>query len=274
MSWIKPLGRITALGGVTLLVSFAGTASAQPSNDSFPGATVITSVPFSTAEDTTQATLGPEDTAALQACGHPGGTFSNSVWFAYTAASDQRLRLDTSGSSYHVAGAVLTGTPAGFSSLSCFLSGTLFQASQGTTYYIDLAQYGPGSGGMLSLSLTVPPPSVSIRTPANGAHYTLDQRVDRTLQLPGGHGWSRDRLVCRVGSGWLGDRHQQARPAHVYRDRHQPGRPAHIADGELHDPSPQPVHRLACPGFRRRNVHVLDQGPRPRERGRARDRLE
>ena len=180
MSWTKPLERITALGGVTLLVSFAGAAWAHPSNDSFSGATVITSVPFSTAEDTTQATSGPEDTTAAQACGQGFVSLSNSVWFAYTAASNQTLRLDTSGSSYQVDGAVLTGTPAAFSPVRCFPASTVFQGSQGTTYYIGLAQSPAGSGGRLRLSLTrsfPAAPSVSIGTPAKGAHYTLGQRV-------------------------------------------------------------------------------------------------
>jgi hypothetical protein len=86
-------------------------------------------------------------------------TFSNSVWFAYTPASNQELRIDTSGSSYSTAGAVLTGTPASFSAVSCFLGSTSFQASQGTTYYIDLLQNPAGNGGTLSLSVTqlVPP---------------------------------------------------------------------------------------------------------------------
>ena len=183
MSWIKRVLRITALGGAAMLVPFAGTAWAQPSNDSFSGATVIPSVPFSTTEDTTQATFGPEDTAAEHACGPANGQYSKSVWFAYTAASDEQLQLDTYTSSYQVAGAVVTGTPAAFSSVRCFLGATMLPVSQGTTYYIVLVQFGHGSGGTLNLSLTrsVPPPpaapSVSIRTPANGAHYNLAQRV-------------------------------------------------------------------------------------------------
>ena len=159
MSWIKRVIWIAALTAATMLVPLAGTAWAQPLNDSFSGATVIPPVPFSTTEDTAQATLGPEDTAAGQACPTGGVTFSNSVWFAYTPSSDQQLEVNTAGSSYSVAGAVLTGTPAAFSAVSCFLGSTSFQATHGTTYYIDLLEFGGGSGGTLSLSLTelVPP---------------------------------------------------------------------------------------------------------------------
>ena len=221
--------------------------------------------------------LAPEDTTAAVACGQGFLSLSTSVWFAYTAASNQTLRLDTSGSSYQVDGAVLTGTPAAFAPVRCFPASTVFQASQGTTYYIGLAQSPAGSGGTLSLSLTrsfPAAPSVSIGTPDKRRALHARSEGDRALRLPGGpRGWSWDRLMRGVGSGRLGDRHQQARPRHVYRDRHQPGRPAHIADGELHDPSSQPVHRLTCRCFRRRNVHVLGPGSRPRERGRARDGL-
>ena len=134
----------------------AGTAwAAPPSNDTFSGATVISSLPFGTTEDTTGATLDDADTAAGNVCGGSSGfTFSSSVWFSYTPSSDQAVRIDTSGSSYGVAGAVLTGTPSSFSAQSCFLSGTTFQASAGTTYYIDLLESPAGSGGTLSLSMS------------------------------------------------------------------------------------------------------------------------
>ena len=151
-----------AVSGAALAVGSVGVAlAAPPSNDTFAGSTVIPSVPFSTTEDTTQATLDSADTAAGIACpGAPSGfTFSNSVWFAYTPTSNQTLEINTSGSSYQVAGAVLTGTPASFSGVSCFLGSTSFQASQGTTYYIDLLQTPAGTGGTLGLSVTqlVPP---------------------------------------------------------------------------------------------------------------------
>jgi hypothetical protein len=152
---------VAAVTGVALLVGVVGVAlAAPPSNDTFAGATVIPSVPFSTMEDTTQATLDSADAAVGVACPSSSGlTFSNSVWFAYTAPSDQVLRIDASGSSYSVAGAVVTGTPAAFSAVSCFLGSASFQASEGTTYYIDLLQSPAGGGGTLNLSVSqlVPP---------------------------------------------------------------------------------------------------------------------
>ena len=187
MSWIRPLRRITALVGVTMLVPLVGTAWAKPRNDSFSGARVITSVPFSTTEDVTQATFGPADTAAVQACHGGGLTYSNTVWFAYTPRSDQQLQLDTSGSSYPTAQAVLTGRPAAFSPVSCsLLDNATFEVFQGTTYYIDLAQVD-GSGGTLRLSLTPPAaPSVSITSPANGATYVQGRVVNASFKCTEG----------------------------------------------------------------------------------------
>jgi hypothetical protein len=100
-------------------------------------------------------------------------TFSNSVWFAYTPSSDQAVRIDTSGSSYGVAGAVLTGTPSSFSAQSCFLGGTTFEASAGTTYYIDLLESPAGSGGTLSLSMTqLLPPNPLLTVDPSGTFDT------------------------------------------------------------------------------------------------------
>jgi hypothetical protein len=173
MCRVKRLVLIAAMSGaVTLLAQVGAASAAPPSNDAFAGAKGIASVPFSTSQDTTQATLDPADAAAGQACGAPGGTFSNSVWFAYTPGSSQQLRLDASASSYSVAGAVLTGTPASFSAVSCFLGGsTSFQADQGTTYYIDLLQSPAGSGGTLSLSLTELVAPNPVLTVARSGHF-------------------------------------------------------------------------------------------------------
>jgi hypothetical protein len=156
------IGRVLRIAFLTCsatLLASVGTAWADPpANDTFSGASVISSVPYNTTEDTTQATLDSADTAAGQACS-ASGVFSNSVWFAYTPTSDQELQLNTSASGYSVAGAVLTGSPASFSAVSCFLGSTSFQVTHGTTYYIDVLQYGVGTGGTLNMSITplVPP---------------------------------------------------------------------------------------------------------------------
>jgi hypothetical protein len=128
-------------------------AAAAPPNDTFSGATPIGTPPFTTTEDTSQSTLDSADTAAGVACNAAGFQFSNSVWFSYTPTSNQVTQLGTSGTDYTTAIAVVTGSPAGFSSVSCSLGGAVFSANAGTTYYIDIVEFGLGSGGTLNLSL-------------------------------------------------------------------------------------------------------------------------
>jgi len=116
---------------------------------------VIGSLPYSDTQDTTEATVDADDASLGTVCPvDPTLTFSNSVWYAYTPSADQTLQIDTSGSSYSVAGAVVTGTPGAFSAVACFISGTIVALTAGTTYYIDLLQFGAGSGGTLQLSIS------------------------------------------------------------------------------------------------------------------------
>jgi hypothetical protein len=149
------LRRVVWVATLAAACSFPGiAAAAPPSNDTFSGATVISSLPYTTTEDTAQATLDAVDTAAGNACNAGGLQFSNGVWFAYTPSTDQSLELDLSGSSYPTADAVVTGSPASFSAVSCSLATqSSVQVNAGTTYYIDVVEFGGGSGGTLNVSL-------------------------------------------------------------------------------------------------------------------------
>jgi hypothetical protein len=89
-----------ALGSLT-----APTALAQPpNNDDFANATVITDLPFSTTEDTTQATFDPTDPTSCF------DTNIGSVWFAFTPPSDIMIQADTFGSNYNTLLSAWTGT--------------------------------------------------------------------------------------------------------------------------------------------------------------------
>ena len=204
MRGVRRLLAVAAAGGAVIVVGPVGAAwAAPPSNDSFSGATVIASVPFSTTEDTSQATLGSDDAAVGLACPGAPFTFSSSVWFAYTPATDQQVKVDTAGSSYTVAGAVVTGTPASFSRVSCFVSNTSFAASAGTTYYIDVLQTPAGSGGTLSLSVVQQfPPNPTLTVDSTGAFdpRTGDATVSGTASCaPGAFGEIGAALTQPVG---------------------------------------------------------------------------
>ena len=155
---------VAATTGLALLVLAAPAALAQPttttepttgpSNDDFANATVISSVPFSTTEDTTQATFDPTD---------PIGCSNNgSVWFAFTPPSNMTIQADTVGSGYDTVLSAWTGTQGALSLVACnddfsgVLSRITFQATGGTTYYFMLALCcGDGGNGGGSLQFSV-----------------------------------------------------------------------------------------------------------------------
>jgi PKD repeat protein len=138
----------------------AAAQAATAPNDSFTGATVITSLPFSTTQDTTQATSDPSD---------PSGCSNNaSVWFSFTPSADMRLEADTFGSNYDTVLSAWTGTQGALNLVACnddsggTQSKITFSATAGTTYYFMVAQCcgdgGTGGGNLhFSVSQLIPP---------------------------------------------------------------------------------------------------------------------
>ena len=152
---------ITLTAGFAVAAIGLGTAAHADTvaNDSFANATVISSLPFSTTEDTSQATWDPSD---------PSGCSSNgSVWFSFTPSSDMTIRADVSGSNYPYMGvSAWTGTQGSLNLVDC---GNYYQggkvtisATAGTTYYFMAAACcgdgGNGGGNLrLSVSQILPP---------------------------------------------------------------------------------------------------------------------
>jgi PKD repeat protein len=142
---------VIMLGLVLSVVSFAAIgipAAAQAAtvpNDSFADATVISSLPFSTTEDTTGATSDPSDPDPGPAgCNTSGG----SVWFSFTPSADMTLQADAGGDSL----SVWTGTQGSLTMVTCSgpdNPGISFPTTSGTTYYIMA-----GTGGTLQFSLS------------------------------------------------------------------------------------------------------------------------
>ncbi len=151
---------VAATIGLALVVLPAPAALAQPSNDDFANATVIGSLPFSTTEDTSQATFDPSD---------PSGCSNNgSVWFAFTPPSNMPIQADTFGSDYDTVLSAWTGTQGALNLIACnddfigLQSKITFHAAGGTTYYFMLARCcggGGNGGGNLQFSVDqIPPP--------------------------------------------------------------------------------------------------------------------
>lgn len=132
-----------------------GPAEAQPpSNDSFAGASAVSTPPFSATLDTSRATNDSDDAEVLAGCGNPVPAAATTVWYVYTPSADQIVTLDAQGSTYPVGVGVVTGAPGSFSVVSCFGGVGSFPAVAGQTYYLDLGDIGGGSGGTLAFTIT------------------------------------------------------------------------------------------------------------------------
>jgi hypothetical protein len=151
---------ILAVGAV--LVGAAPAYAAVPTNDTFSGAVAISSVPFTTTLDTSEATTDADDANANANCGAPATDAS--VWYSMTPAADKAFVVDVSASSYSAGVLVVTGSPGAFQIVACAPRAVGFFATAGTTYYflvIDDQFDGGGNGGTLVLNvIEAPPPPV------------------------------------------------------------------------------------------------------------------
>lgn len=151
-----------ATGPVSVSVDFN---TAVPVNDNLAGAQEISgSLPL---------TVNADNGLATTEAGEPGSDFdswTNSLWFKWTAPADMEVSIDTCGSTYshyepdtRLAVYEGTGTP-GYGDLThiddnddgCsanYLSSLDFSASNGTTYWIRLANYGSPYGSPYKLRI-------------------------------------------------------------------------------------------------------------------------
>jgi len=112
-------------------------ALAQPSNDDFDAATVISTLPFSDALDMTTATLAADDPS--DHCADPLGA---TVWYTLSPSADTPVAFDTFGSNFLSSIAVYTGSRGALTTLGCSSLGTNsfgLNASGGTTYHVMIA---------------------------------------------------------------------------------------------------------------------------------------
>jgi uncharacterized protein DUF6299 len=173
---------MATMAGILFLPNSAAFAKpAGPSNDAISGATAIGALPFNTTEDTTSATTDSQDTQVNSSCGAPHTDAS--VWFSLAATSDQELIVDVSKSNYSAGIIVATGSPGSLTTQVCSPGSLIFQASNGTTYYIlafDDQSDGSGNGGQLVMSVDVapPPPTVSVTVDSIGH---LDHQGDAVI---------------------------------------------------------------------------------------------
>ena len=142
--------------------------AAAPANDTWAGRAAIGAIPFSTTQDTTEATTDADDDEA-NTCGAPA--MDASVWYELSGVSGDIL-VDVSGSDYAAGVFVLVGSPGSFEVVACAPGAVVFTADPSVAYSIlaiDDGSDGGGNGGSLSLVVDVAPPPPTVDLNVDGS---------------------------------------------------------------------------------------------------------
>jgi hypothetical protein len=179
-------------------------ASAAPINNRIENATVIGSANYNNSVDTSGSTAAASD---------PKNCHNNgSVWYRYTAASTERLVVDTVGSDFDTTLGVYAGRPGSLSLVECnddgwgFASVAYVNAVAGTTYYFMVGECcgnGRAGGGPLVLHVRTAP-KVTVRNSDSGSvsRLTGDARVGGMIQC--------DRNLVGYMEGFLTQRVEES----------------------------------------------------------------
>ncbi len=176
-----------------------------PLNDDFSTPVIINDFPYTNVQTTTKATRAWDDPFCT------GST--NTVWYAFTPASDMRVEFNTFGSDYDTTLSVYTGTRGALTPIGCndnaagtSQSRVRFDAHAGVTYWIMAGGYYWWSTGRLQLNLLEAPPALTL-----GLAMTQTGGVDPTTgetAIAGSITCSRPVLVSI--SGQLKQDHAQS----------------------------------------------------------------
>lgn len=155
--------RVLAAGGAltaSLILGPATVLAAAPSNDTYPDATAVTSLPFDQTLDTRDATTDATDAEANANCGAP--VTLASVWYDFTPATDGAFIVDVSGSEYSAGVIVVSGSPGSFVLETCGPGTVVFFGTAGVDYHILAFSDTAGvNGGTLVFHMEeAPPPPV------------------------------------------------------------------------------------------------------------------
>ena len=172
--------------------------AAPPVHDDFDSAKTITGIEYhDSSVNTTEATptastpeaeIDDPDNIPCPEDGDPGKVLRYgyaTVWYKYTPPEDQAISLNTLGSNYDTFVAVWTGTRGNLNLVqgSCNddtfegqTSETGFIANGGTTYYIEVAQFHPGTvpsniGGTLFFNAYITNTQVYVKKDLKGSYY-------------------------------------------------------------------------------------------------------
>ncbi len=126
-------------------------AQAQPPNDDFDNAIVISGLPFTDAQDTTSATTAPDDPDCV-------GN-AHTVWYSFTPGTNQTVTANTFGSDYDTTLSAYTGNRGSLTQVACnddfgsLQSKINFQVTGGVTYFLMVGSFDDSPGGSMSLSV-------------------------------------------------------------------------------------------------------------------------
>lgn len=160
---------IAVLVALAADVLWAGTAFAQPVNDSFAAAIEIEDLPFDDVVDTTHAT---RESGEPRPCGSIGST----VWYRFTSPADVDVVADTFGSDFDTVLAAYTGSSLlSLTRVACndntdgSRSKIAFRALAGRTYHVQAGGYRSTEGELvLSVELTASIAGVVLSTDGAG----------------------------------------------------------------------------------------------------------
>ena len=197
-------GMLAAIAVLALPAMSASAASAPP-NDNPGGAKVIGSLPYSAQQNTGAATTSDLERRLNDQCFAPA--VGKGVWYKYTAGGTFSLKLSGEGSSYSVGLLVTQGPPANGAVVGCSAFTTFLDVTKGTTYWILVFDFTPGSaGGTLRLSASkaaAAPDGVGHRQARRGQAGDRCGPSVRHRQLHGPGVTARaGRGAGRAGPGW------------------------------------------------------------------------
>jgi hypothetical protein len=156
------------------------TAGAAPAaNDDFANAAVISALPFSDVADNSAATLEPGEPQC--------SSYSQTVWYTFTPATSQVVRVDPGGSSWDSALAVYQSSGGGFGGLGfvgggcvTFGGSIVFAAQAGTTYYVQAGNFYGGGRLQVNVDAVPPPVNDSFANAKTIRALPLDETTDAT----------------------------------------------------------------------------------------------
>lgn len=177
--------------------------AATPSNDTASGATVISSLPTTITQDTSEATTDSLDESLNADCGAPATNAS--VWFQYTDATGEGFVATMENSDYSGGFMVTEGDPSQGDLVACGPGSVGVQTTPGTTYYVVAFSDTSANGGELEVTFDKAPPmpEISVSADPKGVAYKDGSAVlTGTYSCTNADGWESDvegTLTQRVG---------------------------------------------------------------------------